>query len=220
MSFEQAHAAFIGSHLARRKGERRGRLERGHGHGEKLFLENVWWPLKGNFDRLHPEYEVLDWRGKSYFGDFLYVTTSGHKFIWEIKGFNTHVKELDRQGFCKECKRELFLEGLAVHLVSFAYDDVKDEPDLLIALLRMVLSQYESGSLPELRSFAEKEVIRLAHFLARPIRPKDVVDRLHMNFRRAVRILQSLTEQGWFRAIKGEDGVRVVKYELIRMTGW
>ncbi|MNJ24078.1 hypothetical protein D3C77_184820 [compost metagenome] len=63
MTFVEAHTAFIQDHLSRRIGERRSRLERGHGHGEVLFAENIWWPLKGNFDDLHPEYEVLDWRG-------------------------------------------------------------------------------------------------------------------------------------------------------------
>lgn len=41
MKFEEKHAQFIRSHLERRLGERRGRLERGHQHGEKLFLRNV-----------------------------------------------------------------------------------------------------------------------------------------------------------------------------------
>jgi hypothetical protein len=56
--FEEAHAKFIQSHLDRRTGERRDRLERGHSHGERLFLENEWWPLYGNFNQLHPECEV------------------------------------------------------------------------------------------------------------------------------------------------------------------
>ncbi len=34
MEFEKAHRQFINSHILRRKGERRARLERGHGHGE------------------------------------------------------------------------------------------------------------------------------------------------------------------------------------------
>ncbi|MBP1977842.1 hypothetical protein [Cohnella thailandensis] len=36
-SFEEAHQVFIRGHLERRKGERRGRLERGHREAEKLF---------------------------------------------------------------------------------------------------------------------------------------------------------------------------------------
>ena len=60
-------------HLSARSGERQGRLKRGHGHAEQLFLHNVWWPLRGDFGDLHPEYEVLDWRGRSYFADFAYL---------------------------------------------------------------------------------------------------------------------------------------------------
>lgn len=62
MSYAMTHAAWIDYHLKHRKGERRRRLERGHQHGESLFLRNVWWPLMASFDQLHPEYEVLDWR--------------------------------------------------------------------------------------------------------------------------------------------------------------
>lgn len=73
MKFDAAYAVFIQQHLDRRTGERRGRLERGHQHGESLFLRNVWWPLRGNFDDLHPEYEVRDWRNRSYFADLAWL---------------------------------------------------------------------------------------------------------------------------------------------------
>ncbi|MNJ03778.1 hypothetical protein D3C76_1503230 [compost metagenome] len=60
MNLEESHHALIQYHLMKRTGERRGRLERGHRDAEKLFCENVWWPLRGSFDDLHPEFEVLD----------------------------------------------------------------------------------------------------------------------------------------------------------------
>ena len=50
MNFETTHVAFIQHHLLKRKGERRGRLERGHREAEQLFCRNVWWPLRLNFD--------------------------------------------------------------------------------------------------------------------------------------------------------------------------
>ncbi|MGO4275110.1 hypothetical protein AB4Z22_35640 [Paenibacillus sp. TAF58] len=142
MDFEKIHSAFINSHLGRRSGERKGRLERGHQHGEKLFLQNVWWPIKGNFDNLHPEYEILDWRGRSYFADFAYLAGS-LKFLWEIKGFGPHVKDMDRKRFADELNRELFLQALGFRVISFAYDDVSQRPDLCITLLRMLLSRYQ-----------------------------------------------------------------------------
>ena len=73
MGFEAAHSDFIQNHIIQRTGERRGRLERGHREAEMLFCRNVWWPLRGNFNDLHPEFEVLDWRGISYFCDFAWL---------------------------------------------------------------------------------------------------------------------------------------------------
>lgn len=67
MDFESAHRLFIDTHLQERSSERRDRLMRGHREAEKLFCRNVWWPLLHNFDHLHPEYEVTDWRGLHYF---------------------------------------------------------------------------------------------------------------------------------------------------------
>ncbi|CAM3324817.1 hypothetical protein PALU110988_16300 [Paenibacillus lupini] len=85
-SFETAHSDWLEGHKARRSGERKGRLERGHQHAEKLFLQQVWWPLIGSLEQLHPEYEILDWRGKSYFADLAWLP--GHvKFVFEIKGY-------------------------------------------------------------------------------------------------------------------------------------
>lgn len=217
MNFEQAHEQFIRSHMDQRSGERRGRLERGHRHGEKLFLQKIWWLLRGNFDALHPEFEIIDWRGKSYFGDFAYMPKGGMKYIFEIKGYNTHVKEMDRQGFGNECKRELFLEGLGFHVVSFAYDDVEQQSELLIALLRMMLSRYEAMSLTsEPLSFAENEVIRLALSMSLCVRPKEITEQLQMNYRRVFGLLQSLCAKGWFRPVLGDGGQRIVRYELIR----
>lgn len=217
MNFEQAHEAFIESHLDRRTGERRGRLERGHCHGEKLFLQKIWWILKGNFDGLHPEYEITDWRGKSYFGDFAYIPRVGPKFIWEIKGFTKHIKEMDRQGFGNECKRELFLAGLGFHVISIAYDDIVQQPEMIIALFRMLLSRSESIQMTsEPLLFAECEVIRLAMSRGFSVRPKDVTVKLRMNHRKAIGLLQSLSDRGWFRPIQGESGARIVRYELVR----
>ncbi len=73
MEFDQVHRLWLDTHRNRRSGERKDRLDRGHGHGEQLFLRNVWWPLRGSLDNLHPEYEIADWRGRPYFADFAWL---------------------------------------------------------------------------------------------------------------------------------------------------
>ncbi|WP_438351203.1 hypothetical protein ACP8HI_11500 [Paenibacillus sp. FA6] len=109
MNFDKAHAVYIQYHLDKRMGERRGRLKRGHREAEKLFCHNIWWPLLGNFDHLHPEFEILDWRGLSYFCDFVWLT-QGVKLVIEIKGFGPHVRDMDRKKYCNELNRETFLK--------------------------------------------------------------------------------------------------------------
>ncbi len=216
MNFEEAHALFISQHGAKRTGERRGRLERGHRHGEKLFLKNTWWPLWGNFDHLHPEYEVLDWRGRPYFADFAWLPGFVRLLI-EIKGFAAHVRDIDRQKYCNELNRETFLYTMGFHVISFAYDDVEKRPDLCIALLRMAIDRYRPGRPPVSRALlAEKEIIRLAIQLARPIRPKDVAGHFELDHKTAVRMLQKLCEKGWLSPSLRGKGERIVRYELAR----
>ncbi|MBU5443137.1 DUF559 domain-containing protein [Paenibacillus sp. MSJ-34] len=212
--FEEVYDQFIQRHLASRTGERRGRLERGHRHAESLFLRNVWWPLRGNLEHLHPEYEVLDWRGRTYFADFAWLP--GHvKLIIEVKGYAAHVREMDRQKYCNELNRETFLHAMGYQVISFAYDDVEQHPQLCMTLLQMVLSRYLSNQTPASRaSFAEKEIIRFAIQCAGPIRPKDVERHLDVNHKPAVLMLKRLCAQGWLLPSYRGNGERIVRYEL------
>lgn len=218
ISFEENYTAFLEHHLTRRSGERRGRLERGHAHAESLFLRNVWWPLRGNFDDLHPEYEVTDWRGRSYFADFAWLPGNGElKLLFEIKGYAAHVRDMDRQKYCHELNRETFLHAMGYQVISFAYDDVEQHPELCINLLRMVLSRYHPDQVPVTRGLlAEKELIRLAVQLARPIRPVDVERHFELNHKTAVQMLHKVTAKGWMRPVYRGKGERIVKYELVR----
>lgn len=214
MNFEQAYVEFIESHLQKRSGERKGRLERGHQVAEKLFCQNIWWPLRGHFDQLHPEFEVLDWRGRSYFCDFAWITEMV-KLIIEIKGFGPHVRDMDRQKYCNELNRETFLTSMGFHVISFAFDDVAYRPELCISLLRMVLSRFQTPTPPlNMNSVIERELVRLAHTLARPIRPVDVTFHLGINHRTAIRALQNLCDKKVFTPIKGKTGKYIVQYEL------
>lgn len=214
MIFDETHADFIRQHLKNRTGERRGRLERGHQHGELLFLRNVWWPLRGNLKDLHPEYEVLDWRGRSYFADFAWLP-GFVKLLFEIKGFATHVREMDRQKYCNELNRETFLYSMGFHVISFSYDDVEQRPDLCVTLLRMVLSRYQPGQTPVSRAqFAEKEIIRLAIGLGQQVRPKDVEHHFEIDHKTAVLMLKKMCTKGLLLPSFRGNRKRVVRYEL------
>ena len=52
----------------------------------------------GNFDNLHPEYEIYDWNRKSQFLDFAFLTPLG-RFGIECDGYQSHIKDMDREKF-------------------------------------------------------------------------------------------------------------------------
>lgn len=217
MHFEQAYEKFMKSHIDRRAGERRGRLVSRNFHGEKLFLQNIWWALKGNLDDLHPEYEIMDWRGRSYFADFAWKPPSPVKLLIEIKSYSHHVRDLDRDGYCRELRRELFNQAMGYRVISFAYDDVEKHPEVCITLLRLYINtHFANESITSLMNLAETEIIRLSFRNARAIRPIDVVRHLKIDRRTAVNYLLVLCGKGWFNPIRGANGKRIVRYELAK----
>ncbi|WP_327205153.1 hypothetical protein [Paenibacillus sp. Soil522] len=139
--FEREHAVFIEKHLVGRNGERKDRLLRGHGYGEKLLLQNVWWPVFGNFDYLHPEYEVYDRNRKSYFLDLAFTPPFG-LFNIECHGFQSHIKDMDREKFSYSLNRDTFLTALGWKNIHFSFDDIKDRPEICRSLLQLVIGPY------------------------------------------------------------------------------
>lgn len=120
MEFEEAHGLFIDQHMKSRTGERRGRLVRGHNFAEKLFLQNVWWPMFESLDDLHPEYEVYDWNRKSQFLDFAFLPQTGSSFGIECDGYQSHVKDMDREKFNYSVNRDTFLTGMGWRMIHFS----------------------------------------------------------------------------------------------------
>jgi hypothetical protein len=172
-------------------------------------------PLKGNLDRLHPEFEIADWRGRSYFADFAWESPWNIVFLIEIKGYNKHVRDLDRSGFNNDLNRELFLQGIGYRVVSITFDNVNDEPNLCITLLRLFFSHFQSADCPiQPSQLGEREIIQFAFRLARPFRPIEVSRHIQTNYRTTLRLLQQLVKKGWIDPVPTGDGKRIVWYKV------
>ncbi|MEK3713970.1 MULTISPECIES: hypothetical protein [unclassified Paenibacillus] len=201
MDFEKAHQLLLDHHLSIRTGERRGRLSRGHQYAEKLLLRNVWWPLFGNLDDLHPEYEVYDWNRKSQFLDVAFLPSYG-KFGLECDGYQSHVKDMDRERFSYSLNRENYLNGLGWRIIHFSFDDVQNRPEICRMLLQMVISpsllRVPTG--PSL-SPREREIVRLSLSQKKGLRPKDLMLQYNMSFRTARKQLQELVHKGLLRPV-------------------
>lgn len=126
VEFTAAYAKFMAFHTKHRTGIRRERLAE-HGHGERTFLERVWWPMFGHFERLHPEFEVCDYRDANRYIDFAYIQPS-YRIAIEIEGYGAHVRNITKWKFADGCNRQnhLVIDGWKV--LRFAYTDLEDQP--------------------------------------------------------------------------------------------
>jgi hypothetical protein len=217
LEFKQAHQKFLDDHLTLRLGERKGRLLRGHNYAEKLMLQNVWWPLLGNFDVLHPEYEIYDWNRKSQFLDFAFLPPYG-RFGIECDGFQSHVKDMDRERFSYALNRDTFLTGMGWKMIHFSFDDIEQRPEVCRMLLQLVVGPHlirkPSGSS---LSPDEKEVLQLAIQLSKPIRPMDLIAQCGLNFRTARKRLRSLADKGILRPVGHGN---VIRYYELKEDAW
>lgn len=210
--FERAYSEFLIYHEEGRSGERRGRLVRGHSYAEKLFLQNVWWPLFGTFDDLHPEYEIYDWNRKSQFLDFAFLPEFG-RFGLECDGFQSHIKDMDREKHSYAVNRETFLTGMGWRMLHFTFDDVQRRPEVCRMLLQLALAPFLIRNHSDRQiDLKEREVLKLAWTLGRKIRPKDVSNHLQINFRTARNRLHSLVKKGFLQPVSNSRDVRY--YEL------
>jgi len=215
MEFAEEHERWLKRHLRNRTGERHDRLRRGHGHGEKLFLKKVWWPLFGHFTDLHPEYEIADWRGMKFFVDFMYIVRDVRIAI-EIKGYGPHVQQTDRTRYRNELNRELFLQSLGCHVISIPYDELEGNHELIKMFVRMILSRYTADTQLETSvSRIGQELIRFARLSGGRIRPANAAMACGITRQTAVKHMKQLTEKGLLRAMPTGKSGRITSYEYI-----
>jgi very-short-patch-repair endonuclease len=211
------HEAFILNHLSKRMGERRRRLKEGHGHAEALFLEQVWIPAFGQLDYLHPEYEIQDFRDGSRFVDFAYIRPS-LKLAIEIDGYGPHARLLSRVQFSDQLTRQnhLVIDGWRV--LRFSYDDVKDRPRACEQVLQQLLGRFMQGKpsgLGRTLKVEEREILRHAIRIARPITLNDVFELLQAKRDKVRQLLYGLVERGLLIS-SGQGRLRRHSYTLAK----
>lgn len=212
--FEQAHLTFIAKHITLRKGARLRRLEEGHGHAEKIFLQQVWWRAFGHFQDLHPEYEIKDFRDGTRFLDFAFLRQS-LKLAIEIDGFGPHFSDISRSQFSDQLIRQnhLILDGWKV--LRFSYDDVNSRPRMCEQMLQQCIGRHFSEIYSHVITLnvIEKEIIRYAHSLGRAIRPADIQKFLHVGQRKAQQTLKGMYEKSLLEP-SGEGLYRIRCYKV------
>jgi hypothetical protein len=213
MAGEDACELFIQQHLKRRKGEAKRRLKDGHGHAEQMFLRQIWWSAFGNFEYLHPEYEIQDYLDGYRYLDFAYIRTS-FRACFEIDGFGPHWRDVNRRQFADQLIRQNHLVLDDWKVFRFSYDDIRERPRQCQQLLQQMMGRWLDPNINVLQlSINEKEIVRLAKRIMRPVTPVDVSTHLDICRRTAQKHLQQLLIKQVFTA-EGGGSIRIRSYRL------
>lgn len=222
MSFKIEHEKWLKRHLDQRHGERKDALKRGHSYGNRMFAEKIWWSLMAHFESLHPEYEIKDWRGRSYFVDFMWIL-GGLRFAFEIMDYGTHGK--DRTKYRMDLNREMFLQSQNCHVISISFDEMKENPDFIRATLRNMLAPYlasvngQNGTVSH-KKFRkiERELMRLAIRHNRIVRPSTAARELELHKQTVIKYCRNLVKKGKLRAVSTGTTGKIYQYEYIGST--
>lgn len=213
MSFQIEHDKWIQMHMDKRRGERLDALKRGHGFGNRLFVEKVWWPLVGHFTDLHPEYEVRDWRGRSYFVDFAWIC-GNFTICIEVMDYGSH--GTDRTKYRMDLNRMLYLQSQSYLVIPIALDELKENPAFILGVMRNILTPYFHLPKDPLAKFSkiDRAILRCAIRNHRVIKPAKAATELEIHKQTIIKYCRKLVEKGKLRPIPGNDG-RVYAYEYI-----
>jgi hypothetical protein len=221
LSFKVEHDKWIELHMAKRHGERKDALRRGHGYGNCIFVEKIWWLLMGHFTGLHPEYEVRDWRGRSYFVDFMWIV-GGHFFVFEIMDYGSH--GMDRTKYRMDLNRGLFLQSQDNRYIEISLDELKENPTFVLNMLRSILAPFltavieRNGDIVHKFNKVERDLMRLAIRNHRVVRPARSARELELHKETVIKYCRILVEKGKFRAVPSGDNGRVYRYEYLGST--
>ena len=217
MGFEEEYQAFMNAHLQARTGERLRRLQEGHNQAEKLFLEQVWWPIFNQFRYLHPEFEVNDFKDGKRYLDFAYIRPAIRICI-EVDGYGPHLKNISRWQFSDSLERQnqLVIDGWTV--IRFSYDQVKEKPRLCQQLVQQVIGRWLGDELDQISlSLVEKELLRLAIRKGEDICPKEVGEYLKLSDKTVKKVLSQLVDKKMLIPASGMMRIRSYRVgELVK----
>ena len=204
--------AFVQEHKNQRKGERLRRLEKGLGYAGQLFIDKVWLPAFGHLEYLHPEYEVTDFRDGRRYIDFAYVRP-WLKIAIENDGYGPHCRDMSRDEFADERDRQtdLVIDGWKV--VRFSVDRIRDQPRACMRRIEHIIGCY-LADVERLKGLMleEREIVRMAIRLARPIEVNDARACLAVTDKTARKWLKSLVLKKML--VPAADLQRVHAYRL------
>jgi hypothetical protein len=170
--------------------------------GTKKLLEVVLWPVLKSFDGLTLEFEVVSASGVRIFIDVFYAPL---EFAFESEGFVAHSDNITRDRFSFERMRVRTMAICRYLYIPFTWDELDKKAESCRRAFYELLGRYTKltgGSYSEFSLF-EREVIRYALQLNRPIRLGDACHCLQSGPEFSRRVLRNLMEKKLLKPIAG-----------------
>ncbi|WP_246314993.1 DNA-binding response regulator [Paenibacillus foliorum] len=187
------------------------RLQEGHGHAERRFLEQVWWPATGSFDHLHPEYEVHDFKDGTRYLDFAYLRFPMRICI-EIDGYGPHSKDVSRWQFADQLMRQNHLVIDGWRIIRFSYDDISEKPRRCQQLIQQLLGiWFAEESQQLLLSPKEQQIIHFMIQKQTKLTPLEVSQHIGITDRHARTLLHRLVQAKVLMSASGNKRIRSYK---------
>ncbi|MBT2762964.1 transcriptional regulator [Paenibacillus sp. ISL-20] len=210
--FDQQYELWMHTNILNERNPRRLEiLHKGLGHGTVEFLRSVWFPAIGNFDDLHPEWEVRDFGNGYRYLDLAYMPGGARGGI-EIQGYGPHARDLDVRRFKDLCRRHCLLALDGWTFLPIAYPSIVDEPKQCQQLILSFVGRFVASDVPASLSWLEAEAVRFARRLLRPITPLELANHLRVSDRHTRRLLHKLVELQILVIASGQQRART--YEL------
>jgi hypothetical protein len=219
LGFAVEYEKWINMHMSKRRGERKDALVRGQqSYGNQLFAEAVWWNLMEHFTGLHPEYEVKDWRGRSYYTDFVW-NMGGLRFVFEIMDYGSHGKE--RSKYRLDLNRAMYLQSQEYHVTFISLDELKENASFVLSIVRSILGPYLAAADDKHNKVhrdygrIERQLMRLAIRQNRIVFPSKAAKELELHKQTVIKYCRSLADKGKFRAVPSGSSGKIYQYEYV-----
>ncbi|AWP26397.1 MULTISPECIES: transcriptional regulator [Paenibacillus] len=212
--FDKQYESWMQTNTLNEKNPRRLEiLHKGLGHGTIEFLRSIWFPAIGNFNDLHPEWEVRDFSNGYRYLDLAYMPGGARGGI-EIQGYGPHARDLDVRRFKDLCRRHCLLALDGWTFLPIAYPSIVDEPKQCQQLVLSFVGRFIASDVPATLTWLEAEAVRFARRLLRPITPLELADHLRVSDRHTRRLLHRLVELQILDVASGEQRARTYKLRL------
>jgi hypothetical protein len=182
------------------------------GEGEKRLCEEILLPTFKSLKGFVLEKEILTITGVKAYIDTYHESL---RFGFEGEGFVVHAENITRPRFDFERNKVRSMVALGIKYIPFTWDDMDKKPDLCRRTIYELVGRYSGGFGTNYRelSLYEREVIRYALWLGRPIRMSDVRECLQSSQDLGRIVLRKLMLKKLVRPVN-KDAIRNHEYVL------